>query len=475
MQSSGACDVVVVGAGPAGAATAIRLAAAGQHVVVIDRARFPRDKTCGDFVGPVAIDELRALGLAGGPALARGNPIHDAGLFVDGEHLMTFRLPQVGALPDYGVVLPRLDFDAMLASALRGAGAELLEEHTFVGLRTDGDGAEVVVRTPGGERVLGCRLVVGADGSSSHVARAVRGRPPPRDDLIVAVRAYYEGVDGPVGRCDVYFGSDSFPGYAWIFPTAPGVANVGVGMVVETFPPAPERLRDLLRRVVANDRGMRARLGAATMRGELEGWQLATFDDEQAPIADRVLLVGDAANLINPINGEGIQYALVSARWAAETAIAALRGNDCSRAGLSGYTARVRDELGVDVAFARLLVRAIANRSLNPLWLFILRAIVARARSDGDYARATGGVVAGVVPAREALAPPMLLRSLAALASASAGAVAGALRDPTGVTDALAVVATAFVDAAHDPSGAAAWRQRLGRALRDFARAQRPR
>jgi geranylgeranyl reductase family protein len=475
MQNSGACDVVVVGAGPAGAATAIRLAAAGLRVVVIDRARFPRDKTCGDFVGPVAIDELRALGLDGAPALARGNPIRDAGLFVDGEHLMTFRLPEVGALPDYGVVVPRVELDAMLANAARSAGAELLEDHTFAGLRTGRDGAEVVVRTPAGERVLRCRLVVGADGSSSHVARAVRGRTPPRDDLIVAVRGYFEGVDGPVGRCDVYFGSDSFPGYAWIFPTAPGVANVGVGMVVETFPPAPERLRELLRRLIANDGGMRARLGAATMRGELEGWPLATFDDEQAPIADRVLLVGDAASLINPINGEGIQYALTSARWAAETAIAALRANDCSRAGLTGYVTRVRRELSMDVAFARLLVRAIANRSLNPLWLFVLRAIVARARADADYARATGGVVAGVVPAHEALAPGMLLRTLAALGSASAAAVAGALREPGSVADAIGVAATAIVDAAHDPAGAAAWRDRLGRALLDFARARRAR
>ena len=329
------------------------------------------------------------------------------------------------------------------------------------------------MRAPDGERVVRCRLVVGADGSSSHVARVVRGRTPRRDDLIVAVRAYFDGVAGPVGRCDVYFGGDSFPGYAWIFPTAPGVANVGVGMVVETFPPTAERLRDLLRRLIERDRGMRARLGGATMRGELAGWPLATFDGEPSPLDDRVLLVGDAASLINPINGEGIQYALTSARWAAEAAIAALRANDCSRAGLAAYGARIGAELGVDVAFARLLVRAIANRSLNPLWLFVLRAMVARARTDPAYARATGGVVAGVVPAREAIAPRMLLRTLAALATASGGAAAGALRDPGRIADALAVAATALLDAAHDPAGALAWRRRVGRALHDFVRAPR--
>jgi flavin-dependent dehydrogenase len=331
----------------------------------------------------------------------------------------------------------------------------------------------VVVRSPDGEVALSCRLVVGADGSSSHVARLVRGHAPPRDDLIVAVRAYFDGVEGPPGRCDVYFGGDSFPGYAWIFPTEPGVANVGVGMVVETFPPSAERLRDVLQRLIDNDPGMRARLGRATMRGVLEGWPLATFDAEQEPVADRVLLVGDAASLINPLNGEGIQYALISARWAADAAIVALSSGDCSRAGLAGYALRVRQELGMDVAFSRLLVRTIANRSLNPLWLFVLRAIVARARVDTAYARATGGVVAGVVAAREALAPAMLARTIGALGVATARATLGAARRPRRIVDALAVVAAACLDAAHDPAGAAAWKRRVGRALRAFVRAPR--
>ena len=461
-------DVIVVGGGPAGSSAAAHLASAGHDVLIVDRCTFPRDKICGDFAGPVALREMADLGIDA-EALG-GNRVPSAGLFVDGEHLITFDFPAVDGLVPYGRVIPRIVLDDALLTAARSAGARLRDGAAATGLRVAGDAAEVNVRDRGLQRTLRCRVVIAADGSGSSIARILRGRTPPRDDMIVAVRAYFTGVNGPVDRCDVYFGGDSFPGYAWIFPTAPGVANVGVGMVSDTFPPQREHLADLLRRLMATDAGMRERLRDATIVGHFAGWPLCTFDERLAVAGDRVMLAGDAAALINPLNGEGIQYALVSGRWAAAVAADALSKDDCSYAALAAYESRLRAELHDDVTFARLVVRAIANRSLNALWLGVVRAIVARARRDASYARVTGGVVAGIVPAREATSPRIALTSVAALVESALRSLGAGVGNPRRWIDTAAAAASIAIDVAADAPAAGRWGRRLLSAVTDFVR-----
>jgi menaquinone-9 beta-reductase len=463
-------DVIVAGAGPAGAAAAARLAAAGVDVLLLERGRFPRDKVCGDFVGPVALAELEALGVAEMPAVASANAVDRAALFADGRELITYVLPKVAGLPGYGRVIPRVVLDDAIAEVARKAGARVEEGRAVCGFRAYEDRVEVAVREGAGECRLRALVLVGADGAGSIVARAVRGGAPQRDEFLVAVRAYYEGVAGPAGRCDLSFTTDSFPGYAWIFPTAEGVANVGVGMVVETFPAAKEQLRDLLERLVRHDRAMRSRLHDGRMLGEPVGWPLSTYSGRTPPAADRVVLVGDAAGLVNPMNGEGIQAALCSARWAAETIVAALRSGDVAGAALGAYATRLRRELALDMLLARLVVRAIANRALNPLWLPMLRGLVARARVDARYADATGAVLAGVVPVQEAFATPVLLRSAGAIAAELAGAAGGALRGgPAAVLDACARACAPAVAMLAEPRAALRWAEELAQAARDVA------
>src|SRR6202042_3573981 len=118
------------------------------------------------------------------------------------------------------------------------------------------------------------------------------------------------------------------------------------------------------------------RLAAARATSPPRGWPLAIYGGATAPYADRVLLVGDAAGLVNPLNGEGIQSALTSARLAATVLGAALRSGDLGAQGLRRYGARVRAEFGGDMMLGRLVVRAIANRTLNPLWIGMLRGVV---------------------------------------------------------------------------------------------------
>jgi menaquinone-9 beta-reductase len=132
------------------------------------------------------------------------------------------------------------------------------------------------------------------------------------------------------------------------------------------------------------------------------GWPLMTYNHRLPIVSDRVLLIGDAASLINPLNGEGIQYALLSARWAAETLSPCLRDNDFSARALAPFAARVESEMRYDMALSRLIVQLISNRALTPLWIGASKILAKRAHKDATSARIVSGIFAGLLPAREA-------------------------------------------------------------------------
>ncbi len=442
-------DVIVVGAGPAGAAAASHLARHALSVLLIDRSAFPRDKVCGDFVGPVAVAELDALGIGRRRSFSDSNTIRRAAVHLDGRVLVERPLP-VGGDYTFGRVVPRLDLDAWIVDTAVREGARLVEDFHVASVRHGSDGV-VSVADSAGTRTLRARVVIGADGSNSTVARAVRGGSPPRGDRIVAVRAYYDGVAGPADRADLYFSGNSFPGYYWLFPTGADTANVGVGMALETVPPVREHLRDLLDDLVAHDGALRERLESAHRLGKVVGWPLTTYNPSLPIVADGVVLVGDAAGLINALNGEGIQYALLSARWAADAVAVALAAGDTSHAGFEPYAQRIERELGTDLNVARLVVRLISYRALNPVWLLALQVIAARAKIDPSYAQTTGGVLAGVVPAQAVLSPKVVIQTVSqALVTAGADPVRDAIRSPAAAAGIGIDVARTAFDVAYD-------------------------
>jgi flavin-dependent dehydrogenase len=306
------------------------------------------------------------------------------------------------------MVVPREQLDEWILAAARTAGVRIHENTAFKAYRTTASGVEVDVAGPDGERTLRGRVLIGADGSNSQVAKQLRGRIPSRD-RIMAVRAYFEDVTGPPGRADLLFHTRTFPGYTWVFPTGVSSANVGVGMASDLFPKSEEHLRPLLLKLIESDRALVDRLGEANIVGRVKGFPLATYNPSAPVSAHRLLLVGDAAGLINPINGEGIQYALLSGRWAAETIVAAA-ATGFDPAALGAYRTRVRTELGADLALARLIVQIISNRDLNPVWLRVLDMVLRGARTDADYAELAGGILAGLQPTTTALGWGMLSR-----------------------------------------------------------------
>jgi len=392
-------DAIVVGGGPAGAAAAARLAARGFRTVLIDRASFPRDKVCGDFVGPTALAELADLGVAQAEAFRATSKMADLALHVDGDQLTVMGIPQVDGLPGYGRVIPRLQLDAWILDAARQAGATILDGRKVTAVQQAPDAITVRGQNAAGPWQLRTRLLLGADGSNSMVARTLHAGVPARQDRIMAVRAYFDDVDGPAGRGDVCFRSDSFPGYYWLFPAGGGSANLGVGMLASTYPQSGRNLREMLLRLIAEDASLQYRLRGARMRGKVLGHPLTTYNPRLPLTGDRMMLLGDAAGLINPLNGEGIQYALHSARWAAGIAADCLAADRLDAASLQRYQQRVHQSLRTDMAFSRLVVQLFRNRNLNHVWLRALRTIASRANTDPDYAYRVGCVLSGLTPA----------------------------------------------------------------------------
>jgi hypothetical protein len=174
-------------------------------------------------------------------------------------------------------------------------------------------------------------------------------------------------------------------------------------MPVSTYPQSGRNLREMLLRLIAEDASLQYRLRGARMRGKVLGHPLTTYNPRLPLVGDRVMLLGDAAGLINPLNGEGIQYALHSARWAAGVAADGLASDRLDAAALQGYQQLVQQSLRTDMAFSRLVVQLFRNRNLNHVWLRALRTIAARAKTDPDYAYRVSCVLTGLTPAVSAV------------------------------------------------------------------------
>ncbi|MBV8234321.1 MAG: geranylgeranyl reductase family protein [Acidimicrobiia bacterium] len=310
-------DALVVGAGPAGSIAALVLARGGASVALVDKASFPRDKACGDLVGPRGVQLLADLGIEVPGAT------HVDDMVVVGPTGRRVRLPcQEGeTYPGHAIAMPRCRFDAVLHEAAVDAGAQPIAARV-ADPQFGRDGELEGFSIAGGSTVC-ADAVIGADGATSRVAE-VAGLVEPRRVLWgFALRAY---LDDPVTVPNIVFWEErpwrGFPGYGWLFPGVDGRANVGLGLGVLADRAAGARATRAFD-AFAEDLG---RAGVLTgrrdsMSSRLGGW-LKMGMVGTTPARGRVLLSGDAAGLVNPLQGEGISQAMASGRAAAEALLA---------------------------------------------------------------------------------------------------------------------------------------------------------
>jgi geranylgeranyl reductase family protein len=370
-------EVIVVGAGPAGASAAYHLAMAGVDVLLLEKSAFPRDKICGDGLTPRAVRHLIAMGLdLDGPGWQRNKGLR----IVGAGHRIELPWPELASFPDYGMVRTRTDLDEILARHAEKAGARLMERTAVTAPvidertgRVTGVTAKPVDdkgRRLGEDETYTAPLVIACDGVSARLAIALGLERRENLPMGVAVRAYYktprhddewmeswlELWDGEPNK------SNLLPGYGWIFGVGDGTANVGLGILNTSKAFQHVDYKDVLRRWLDHtpaEWGFReenrvGRIGSAAL----------PMGFNRKPHYTRgVLLSGDSGGMVNPFNGEGIDYALESGHMAAETVVQALarpEGPARERV-LEGYAAALDSAYGGYFTLGRVFAKMIGN------------------------------------------------------------------------------------------------------------------
>lgn len=347
-------DVVVVGAGPAGAAAATELARRGRSVTVVDRATFPRDKTCGDGLTAGALRELERLGLdpADVPSWRTVDHVvlHSPGRGGRPGRTATCALPATGG--SFSAIARRTELDDALVGLARAAGADLLEGTAVTTVEQDPDGVRVRL---GDGREIEADWLVGADGAWSPTRRALGAEVAGYRGEWHAFRQYLRDVAAPAAEeIHVWFEPDLLPAYVWSFPLADGAVNVGFGVRRDGRWPVGA-MGALWRELLARP-GLRAVLGdAARPEGPPRAWPIPARVHRSEVARGRALWVGDAARATDPLSGEGIAQALATGRLAAE-AIA-----DAGPGAAERYARAVRRELALDHRLAEGLSRHVLS------------------------------------------------------------------------------------------------------------------
>ncbi|HET7340121.1 MAG TPA: NAD(P)/FAD-dependent oxidoreductase [Methylomirabilota bacterium] len=399
-MSARAADVVVVGAGPAGAATAILLVEHGLDVVVLDRAALPRPKVCGEYLSPEAgrlldrLGVLKALDAAGAVAIAGMRITAPDGTSVTG------RYRDIGPWRPYrqhATGVDRATLDGALAERLRGLPLDfreqtrvsdlLLENGRVVGVRAeDRAGTALEIRA---------RVVVGADGRTSVVAERLGCRHP-HTLRRMALVTYVRGLPDCRDLGEIFVDP---PDYAILNPLGPDRVNLSLVVPLAHAAPWSARLEDFMLARLRQLPHLARRLAGAERMAPIRAlgplaWRV------QPPRAGGVVLVGDAAGFFDPFTGEGVFTALRSAELAAETLAGALRADDVSAPALAAYERARRAAFGAKERLTRALQVVIGHRRLANV---VCRALARRPAALD----ALLGVLGDYVPVR-ALRPGLL-------------------------------------------------------------------
>ena len=386
-------DVIVVGGGPSGAAMAWALAARGISVIVLERATFPREKVCGDFVEPAGLRIIERMGCAEALGVERRTPIDRVRAYY-GPHIayqndVAYYQGEAG-MPAHGHIIPRHELDTGLLENAARTGAEIRYGVTVDDVRRESGTMRIAFRTAKGRGELNAPVVVGADGVQSVVAQHAGLRRDDKRHIGISQRVYLEGVEMDESEACIWFDDDHYPGYGWVFPAGGGRANAGLGMLSETterFGVSLQRsFRESMERLKYRHEGCEN----ATMASKPLGGAVHMYGGIVRNHFAGGLLVGDAGAFVDPMTAEGITQGMESSIIGARTIAEALEKGRFEEEDFARFERDFRAYFDFGMLWLSFYATMMRNRHFGDFFLSMTRQGFERAQHDREFARIAG-------------------------------------------------------------------------------------
>ncbi|MHB8842409.1 MAG: NAD(P)/FAD-dependent oxidoreductase [Candidatus Aquicultor sp.] len=357
-------DVVVVGAGPSGSTAAYFLAKNGVKVALLDKSKFPREKTCGDGLGPRSLQMLDKIGLLGW--LEQGGYYRCDRVRIiasSGAHFEA-ALPAEDTHYPYIIITPRIDLDQKLIETATDAGAKVYTDcKALAPVVSNGTVTGVRAMYNGEEVEIPCKVVICADGTHGTFVRTT-GIEVPKPHA-VCTRAYYSNVKGLDDCINLYIDERIIEGYAWVFPTSASTANIGLGVSTPVMKQHNLDLKKLQDWFLNERDASPIDMSGAVADTEVKGAYLRMAIGRHNTVANGILLSGDSAGLVSPLSGEGIAYALESGEHAALATKAALDKGDVSAKALQSYNEYLNKHYFIDERLSDFLRQGLKRNSIT--------------------------------------------------------------------------------------------------------------
>ncbi len=405
-------DVIIVGGGPGGSASAMFLKKKGYNVLLLEKAKYPRDKICGDAVSGKSVGMLRELGIVDEMEKIDNAKVY--GLVFSSPEGKMLEIPfpvkdGEGQTKARGYVCRRLVFDNFLFSHAKKM-VDVKEEFAVSDLIFENDavvGVKGMDMTTKQAHEFRAKFVIGADGATSIVANKVHAEKIPDDHLCMATRVYYQGISGMTPNIEIHFIDSVMPGYFWIFPLEDGKANVGLGMVSSDRQKKGVNLVAETERVIKEHPLFKERFKDAVKLNDIKGWTLPFGSFRRTLHGKGWFLVGDAASLVDPFSGEGIGNAMTSAKYVSEVIDEAFKKNDFSLEHMAQYDTRLWAEIGPELQTSLMLQKMGRHK-----WL--LNLVIGKASRSKEIRDTISGMLVNEEARKSFISPMFYLKVLLA-------------------------------------------------------------
>lgn len=306
-------DVAIIGAGPGGCTAASYLAKGGMRILLVDKLEFPRDKTCGDALSPSALKILGDLGLMNN-IVEFGYRLNGVRLVAPNGNELIAPIPPKPGFAEHLYIAPRKIFDNLLLNKAITLGTEFKPNVRVTDLKIDSN--KVILSGKSANKMLSFSAKVGIIAVGANISLLQKlgfiSKPP---EFAIAARAYYENLPNLADLMEIRFDGVPLPGYGWIFPTSKTSANIGAGFLRKSKK-LPFTAKEILDQFLAHG-PVREKLSGGERNGAVKGFPLRMDFASARTFSERIILVGEAAGLVNPFTGEGIDYAMESGQIAA--------------------------------------------------------------------------------------------------------------------------------------------------------------